>query len=290
MKRIKVLAAAAAFCLQVVAANAQMTTINVVTTDEILKSDSIDEVLFMAQYEMTSVPDTSRRDRTLTETMMLKAGSKSSVFYSYARYLTDSVVEADKASGAPIDLIMEHAKQYQSHISYKIYKNYPAGKVTTLEQLVMSRFRCEEKNDAPQWELLPDTMTILTYLCRKAVCRFKGRDYEAWFAPDIPRSEGPWKLYGLPGLILKAQDARKEYVFECTGLVQGKPGDAIMFGASGHEPVSRKSLNQMFERYAADPIGYISSSTPNMTVHIRNESGESIHPKNMPYNPIELSE
>ncbi|MDR1601988.1 MAG: GLPGLI family protein [Tannerella sp.] len=289
MKLIKVSAAIAVFCLQAVATNAQ-TVINIVNPDEILKSDSIDETLFTAQYEMTSVTDTSRRDKTSTEMMMLKTGVRSSVFYSYTKYLADSVIEADRAGGASIDVIAEHVKQYQSRINYKIYKNYPAGKVTTLEQLAMSRFRCEEKNDVPQWELLPDTATILSYSCRKAVCRFKGRDYEAWFTPDIPRSEGPWKLHGLPGLILKAQDARKEYVFECVGLVQEKPGNAISFGASGHEPVSRKNLNQLFERYAADPVGYISSSAPNVKVHIRNEAGESIRPKNMPYNPIELSE
>jgi GLPGLI family protein len=289
MKPIKRLTAIAVFCLQIVAANAQV-VINIVNTDEVLKTEPIDDVLFTAQYEMTSVADTSHRDKTEKEMMMLKAGTKSSVFYSYARYLTDSVIDADKASGASMDVITEHAKQYRSRVTYKIYKNYPEGKTTTLEQLAMSRFRCEEKNDIPQWELLPDTATILSYPCQKAVCRFKGRDYEAWFTPDIPRSEGPWKLHGLPGLILKAQDARAEYVFECAGLIQGKQGDVISFGASGHEPVSRKNLNQLFERHAADPVGYITSSAPNMKIQIRNEAGESIRPKNTPYNPIELSE
>ncbi|MDR2120592.1 MAG: GLPGLI family protein [Tannerella sp.] len=289
MKKMTFPATIAAFCLLAASAHAQI-VINIVNPDEALKSEPIDEVLFTAQYEMTSVADTAQRDRTEKEMMMLKAGARSSVFYSYAKYLTDSVIEADKASGASVDVIVEHINKYRSRINYKIYKNYPNGKTTTLEHLAINRFRCEENNDVPRWELFPDTATLLGYTCRKAVCRFKGRDYEAWFTEDIPRSEGPWKLQGLPGLILKAQDARREYVFECVALIQGKPGDSIAFGASGHEPISRKDLNRLFERYAADPAGYIASAAPNVKVQIRNKEGEAISPKNTPYNPIELSE
>lgn len=42
--------------------------------------------------------------------------------------------------------------------------------------------------------------------CLKAVTRFKGRGYTAWYAPTITINDGPWKLGGLPGLILEAYD------------------------------------------------------------------------------------
>jgi hypothetical protein len=35
---------------------------------------------------------------------------------------------------------------------------------------------------------------------------FKGREYIVWYAPSIAYAEGPWKLGGLPGLILEAYD------------------------------------------------------------------------------------
>ena len=50
--------------------------------------------------------------------------------------------------------LQQHAKAYgNGRITYRIYKNYPTGKVTTLDRLATSNFRCEEKNEEPVWTL-----------------------------------------------------------------------------------------------------------------------------------------
>lgn len=268
--------------------NAGSAQIIIVNTNEVLKADSIDNAIFSVQYEMSFVTDTLNPEKTANETMMLKVGRQSSVFYSYSKYLTDSIVERYKASGAGLDAISEALNKYRSRITWKVYKNYPTGKVTWLDQLAMNRFRCEENNEAQQWQIHPDTTTILSYPCQRATCYFRGRVWEAWFAMDIPRSEGPWKLHGLPGLILKAQDSRGHYTFECTGITQHHGRDPITIATTNHEPVSRKNLNKLYERYAADPVGYSTATNPNVKITIKNESGETIRaPKNTPFNPIE---
>lgn len=268
--------------------NAQM-VINIVDTNEITKADSIDSAVFTVQYETKFMPDTLKPDRMIEETMILKIGRQTSVYYSYAKFLTDSIIEADKAAGASMDVIREHLNKYRTVIYYKVYKNYPAGKVTYLDQLAMNRFRCEETNEVQQWQVHPETMTLLSYPCQRATCHFRGRVWEAWFTLDIPRSEGPWKLHGLPGMILKAQDSRGHYMFECTGITQSQSNDPIMFSAKNYEPISRKNLNKVYERHAADPVGYATASAPNVKVIIRDESGQEVKaPKNTPHNPIEL--
>ena len=97
---------------------------------EVLKAKPIDKVLFTAQYDLSFVGDTAHEDKHIDETMMLKVGSKSSLFYSYARFRMDSLIEMDKATGASQEIIQEHMKQGTSQVNYQIFKNYPEGKLT----------------------------------------------------------------------------------------------------------------------------------------------------------------
>lgn len=64
-----------------------------------------------------------------------------------------------------------------------------------------------------KWKLSTETKKIGKFNCQKATTTFRGRKYEAWFTPEIPVPSGPWKLHGLPGLILEAQDESKTYVY-----------------------------------------------------------------------------
>lgn len=54
-----------------------------------------------------------------------------------------------------------------------------------------------------KWKIFPETKTILGYKCKIAKANFRGRDYIAYFCPEIPISDGPFKFQGLPGLILE---------------------------------------------------------------------------------------
>jgi GLPGLI family protein len=63
------------------------------------------------------------------------------------------------------------------------------------------------------WELLNETKSINSFNCQKAQGNFRGRTYTVWFTNDIPVSLGPWKLNGLPGLILEATDSLKQFQY-----------------------------------------------------------------------------
>ena len=268
--------------------------INIIDLNAIFQMDSIDQARLVVQYELEYVKDTTNEKQLLNplkETLMLEIGQKVSKCYSYTFYLRDSVLTADFKAGASQETITQHAQAYgNGNITYQLFKNYPTGKVTTTDRLGVTNILCEENNERPEWELYPDTMTILSYPCRKATCHFKGRDYTAWYTMDIPVSEGPWKLHGLPGLIIKAEDARGHFSFTCTGLEQCRGVKPILIHTKGREKLTRKELDKMYLRFFTDPIGFLSATAPNVTINITDGQGNPVKKYTVPYNPIEINE
>lgn len=70
-----------------------------------------------------------------------------------------------------------------------------------------------EKKFSFKWNLQNETKTIGKFTCHKATSQFRGRTYIAWYTPEIPLPYGPWKLQGLPGLILEAYDSSEEVYY-----------------------------------------------------------------------------
>lgn len=94
---------------------------------------------------------------------------------------------------------------------YKDFSNKTlklSGKVGNRDYLIndtLSNFK---------WKITKERKKILNYNCIKATTEFRGRAYEAWYTEEIPIPNGPWKLCGLPGLIVKAYDDKLAFVFD----------------------------------------------------------------------------
>lgn len=52
-----------------------------------------------------------------------------------------------------------------------------------------------------------------------------------------------------------------------------------------NDVLKSKPVDQVL--FAADPIGYLKETSPNIQVTVTDENGQPYHPKNTPYNPIE---
>jgi len=93
------------------------------------------------------------------------------------------------------------------------------------------------------WKITNETKKIKDYTCYKATTTFRGNNFEAWFTPDIPINAGPWKWYGLPGLIVEATDTDKSVVFVLEKVE--KLNEEIPFPSKN---LSRINLKQYFEK------------------------------------------
>jgi GLPGLI family protein len=216
--------------------------------------------------------------------MVLQIGKSLSKYFSYYKFHEDSLMSA---------MSMEQLRNFdygsvKTGTTECVFKNYPEGKVTTTENVAVDRFKIEEPAIDFGWEIGDQTKEILGYQCQKAICSFRGRDYIAWFAPDIAVSEGPWKFGGLPGLIMEAYDSRNQYHFIIAGIrkVDDQP---IKFLESQYIDTSRTKYQKTLSRYLEDPIGYINNNT-NIKIQISSPSGsesDAMKPKDLKYDQME---
>jgi len=87
-----------------------------------------------------------------------------------------------------------HAYKNQANKTVTIKKNLFTGKKIVLDSL-----------DIMKWELLNEKKTILGYDCYKAKTKFRGVEFEVFYTPKIPISDGPYSFCGLPGVILSVK-------------------------------------------------------------------------------------
>ena len=140
-----------------------------------------------------------------------------SAFYSTRerayQHLKDSMI----AKGYGFHDIVEASQKIMKSIqTLSIYKNIPKNNEWTItDKILTKRFKYVEKIQHPTWKLSQHTKKILGHNCQQASTEFLGRKWIVWFTPDIPIQEGPWKLWGLPGLILDARDTNEYFHFYC---------------------------------------------------------------------------
>ncbi|MEJ7664771.1 MAG: GLPGLI family protein [Hymenobacter sp.] len=67
---------------------------------------------------------------------------------------------------------------------------------------------------------------------------------EAWFTREVPVGDGPYKFYGLPGLIVKVRDTRGHYDFELTQLRQLVPPGAHRPAQSRRETSTKSEFRR----------------------------------------------
>ena len=250
------------------------------------KYKAIDSAYIKCSYHLSYLRDSTRLENKSTDIQTLLIGKQISKYYSqkaldHNRHIKEKFEGADAYPNFPSGVW-----------SIEVFKNYPQGKetVTDIGSALKGNYVYEEELPAPNWTIINERQTILSYNCQKAVTRFQGREYIAWFAPDIPIPNGPWKLGGLPGLILKLYDTKEDFVFECNGLEQLKEKEAIQFFQVDYAKIKRKEFNKLYERYHNDFTNYNNSLGIQVIIVDPKTGNEITDPKNykIPYNPIEL--
>ncbi len=297
-----------------------------------------DKALARVRYSFTHIQDTTQKDKPYTENMLLVIGKNASVFTSYDKINRNLEMEKQiqeqiknqagsnqmsiKIGGSPTGAMPKAV----SALDYFYYAK--ENKFFTKER-VFNNYLMEE--DAPRinWKISKDTASFSGVKCQKATANFKGRNWTAWFAPDMPFQSGPWKLNGLPGLIIEAIDETKTVHFQFAGIdnvtpepnlegsvspkIVGPGGTALpmasIMGMDGNSylgaeiklpadavKTTRKELDKLKEARDKDPQGFMNAQMAAQGVQVGNVQrsvrvggGPEIK-KIVINNPIELPE
>lgn len=205
---------------------------NLANADDFIQD--AEPAILQVYYDQKVVRDTTdRASKYVKDEMILRIGKSKSVFCSRKRLWADSLQKVDNAS---YHIILDAAFEKNSSNAYRevkgltssfIYKNIPEGKITEHEYFDMTPWGYTEEWEKPEWTVGENEKVLLGYICFEATTTYRGRKWTAWFTPEIPIQEGPWKLCGLPGLILAANDENNDYSYEATGMIQN---DKLMVG------------------------------------------------------------
>lgn len=141
-----------------------------------------------------------------------------------------------------------------------------------------------------------ETYSIMGYDCRKAAAEFAGRNYTAWFTPEIPLPFGPYKFGGLPGLILKLEDSERQYIWEAVGFERDNtPIVDYTYRDGNDKRCSADDVEKTLIRYFKSPVGFMISEMggDSSRVHIVGKDGKEMNNADasrisIPYKPLEI--
>jgi len=197
-----------------------------------LRYKEIEPVILIGTYSLKYLRDSTNPNIIRNTTMLLLLGKTMSKFVNSDSYISDTTTRNFTTEKQIIDYMSNPQVKPVAFI-YQIYKNYPRGKISFIDYIPSNAYKYEEDINLFQWIITVDTSTICGFKTQKATCNFGGRSWIAWFSPDIPYSDGPYKFNGLPGLIVKLYDTRSHYVFELLSI--GKPGQILMIDIKDRE-------------------------------------------------------
>ena len=232
----------------------------------------LDNAFLKCHYQYLWQDDTLT-GKTRDDLIVLQIGQNISKSYSYYSNQVDSLMalpNGDKIAGKMISDAMKSGDFMKGNYPHKrmkayIYKNHSERKTTVTDGLSLQDFIYEDELNVQNWQFTDSTKTILDYPCQMATCDFRGRQWTAWFALDVPINDGPWKFGGLPGLIMEVYDRSNQYHFTIIGL-QKVEDEPIIFsetyvGSKKFEKTNRLGFLKSQKKYLMDMNGYIQMET-----------------------------
>jgi GLPGLI family protein len=263
---------------------------------------SQEPVILNVVYEFKYVRDLSQKNNPLTTNMVLSLGKETSRFCSeqlYNERIDPLQKKENQSQSQPKNSIVVTGGPMLTVgkggviINEEIVKNRANATIETAGHIAFKTYYVPENLPKINWSLQSEKKIIGKYNCQKATGKYAGRTYEVWFTSELPFSDGPYKLNGLPGLILEGQDATGEVVFTFKDISQSpKENEVVSSFVKDQSSIKAtpKDYNRSLEAFITDPESATLALFPDARIYVRNVDDANDHVANKvkKYNPIEL--
>lgn len=173
---------------------------------------SVNSQVHRFYYELTYKPNKDSV-KTEKEMMVLDVSKDESIFVSYRQLAYDSTfISGVKKAKEMGQTFISPPASSATNLSFRINK-LKGGKQIFKDFVGMSEYYNYEEKPDLIWKISAAKEKIGSYNTQKATTNFGGRTWNAWFTSEIPIQDGPYKFSGLPGLIVKLEDADSNYAW-----------------------------------------------------------------------------
>ncbi len=203
--------------------------------------------------------------------ILLAISEHSKFFNAHTEYL-DSLNSTSSGRKLSTKLFDEAFKKYwetkdRSYMSSVVYQTHLYVYISKIDNEVrlydiigaLDYGRYSEPIETLNWVICDSTKVIHGYECTMAKADYHGREWTAWFTPDIPIQAGPWKLTGLPGLILEASESSGQHWFSATGIEKSDKQILPIYKGRDYEKMTRKEMLKS-QRYGKDHSSSLASA------------------------------
>lgn len=158
-----------------------------------------------------------------------------------------------------------------------VYQGYPESTSFTVKEALLPHFYFYKEPCELSWTILEEEDSVLGYPCNRAKTEYGGRTWIVSYSVDIPETNGPWKLKGLPGLILKAESENGIHRFIPLAIFPVEAQEITYFQDKKDVAVKRdkfialRNRLKTDKRWAQNP-GYYLSPTDIKSFHIISEN------------------
>lgn len=249
----------------------------------------VDHAQYRAVYNFSYKTKPDQTGFAKTDLMYLDIGQKVTKFYSRYEQIRDSIVSAGLKSGLSTAEISKTMKGLKKGSNAAYYQYFQLQKTTVVPVYLSFGFIYDEEQQSPKWEIHQDKILIYDYHCTKASANYLGRKWIVYYTSEIPFNQGPWKLWGLPGLIVQAQDSEHIFEFKLDGFELIKTPTPIIFtytrnNGAEYKKITKQEAVTYEKKFYNDFFSSIRLLTGKEVVRADGLSNPSIR---VPYIPLE---